>query len=216
LGDLGAWVRLHYVYPYPHVDNVIELMADGKILPYLDIPFQHASPTVLKAMRRPAHQEKTLERIQRWREICPDIAIRSTFIVGFPGETEQDFEMLLNFLEDAQLDRVGCFQYENIQGAQANALPDHVDGEDKLSRWERFMELSQEISERKLIERVGQTMDVLIDDVNEDGATGRTYADSPEIDGNIYLENAPNAQPGDMVKATITKSGAYDLWGDVT
>ncbi|HEY9079347.1 30S ribosomal protein S12 methylthiotransferase RimO [Magnetovibrio sp.] len=215
LGDLGAWVRLHYVYPYPHVDSVIELMADGKILPYLDIPFQHASPNVLKAMRRPAHQEKTLERIQKWREICPEIAIRSTFIVGFPGETEEDFETLLNFLEDAQLDRVGCFQYENIQGAQANDLPDHVDADDKLSRWERFMELSQDISERKLLDRIGQSMQVLIDDVNDTGAVGRTYADSPEIDGNVYLDGAIDLKPGDMVKATITKSGTYDLWAEV-
>ncbi|OEJ65258.1 30S ribosomal protein S12 methylthiotransferase RimO [Magnetovibrio blakemorei] len=215
LGDLGAWVRLHYVYPYPHVDNVIELMAQGKILPYLDIPFQHASPSVLKAMRRPAHQEKTLERIEKWRDICPDIAIRSTFIVGFPGETEDDFETLLDFLQDAQLDRVGCFQYENVKGAQANALPDHVDADDKLSRWERFMELSQDISERKLLERIGQTMEVLIDDVAETGAVGRTYADSPEIDGSVYLDGATHLKPGDKVKALITKSGPYDLWADL-
>ncbi|MBF0246870.1 MAG: 30S ribosomal protein S12 methylthiotransferase RimO [Alphaproteobacteria bacterium] len=215
LGDLGAWVRLHYVYPYPHVDDVVELMADGKILPYIDVPFQHASPTVLKAMRRPAHAEKVLERVERWREICPDIAIRSTFIVGFPGETEEDFETLLDFIEDAQLDRVGCFQYENVKGAQANALPDHVDAEDKLSRWERFMELSQEISERKLLERVGQQMQILIDDVDETGAIGRSYADSPEIDGNVYLEGATGLKPGDMVDAVITKSGEYDLWGEL-
>lgn len=215
LGDLGAWVRMHYVYPYPHVDQMIELMAEGKILPYLDIPFQHASPSVLKNMRRPAHKEKLLERIDRWREICPEIAIRSTFIVGFPGETEEDFETLLNFLEDAQLDRVGCFQYDNIEGAQANDLPNHVDSEDKLSRWERFMELSQDISERKLLDRVGQTMDILIDEVNDTGAVGRTYADSPEIDGNVYLDGATNISEGDMVKATITKSSAYDLWAEV-
>lgn len=215
LGDLDAWVRLHYVYPYPHVDEVIELMADGKILPYLDIPFQHASPSVLKAMRRPGSQEKTLERIEKWREICPDIAIRSTFIVGFPGETEDDFETLLNFLEDAQLDRIGCFQYENIKGAQSNDLPDHVDAEDKLSRWERFMELSQNISERKLMERVGQQMDVLIDDADETGAVGRTYADSPEIDGHVFLDGATGLKPGDKVQATITRSSAYDLWGEI-
>ncbi|MFC1673792.1 30S ribosomal protein S12 methylthiotransferase RimO [Pseudomonadota bacterium] len=215
LGELDAWVRLHYVYPYPHVDEAIQLMADGKILPYLDIPFQHASPNTLKAMRRPAHQEKTLERIDKWREICPDIAIRSTFIVGFPGETEDDFEMLLDFLEDAQLDRVGCFKYENIKGAQANDLPDHVSEEDKLSRWERFMELSQEISERKLMDRVGQEMQILIDDVDETGAMGRTYADSPEIDGHVYLDGAQNVKPGDFVQATITKSGEYDLWGEI-
>ncbi|HEY9163745.1 MAG TPA: 30S ribosomal protein S12 methylthiotransferase RimO [Magnetovibrio sp.] len=215
LGDLGAWVRLHYVYPYPHVDKAIQLMADGKILPYLDIPFQHASPNVLKAMRRPAHQEKTLERIERWREICPEIAIRSTFVVGFPGETEEDFEMLLDFLQDAQLDRVGCFQYENVKGAQANDLPDHVDPEDKLTRWERFMELAQDISERKLLDRIGQEMQVLIDDVDETGAIGRTYADSPEIDGHVYLEGATGVQPGDFVQATITKSSAYDLWGEI-
>ena len=216
LGELGAWVRLHYVYPYPHVDEVIQLMADGKILPYLDIPFQHASPNVLKAMRRPAHQEKTLERINRWRDICPDIAIRSTFIVGFPGETEDDFDMLLNFLEDAQLDRVGCFPYENVKGAQANALPDHVDDEDKASRYERFMELAQDISTRKLMERVGQQMQVLIDDVDETGAIGRTYADSPEIDGHVILEGATTVKPGDFVQVTITKSGEYDLWGEIT
>ena len=216
LGDLGAWVRLHYVYPYPNVDNVIELMADGKILPYLDIPFQHASPNVLKSMARPAHAEKVLERIEDWRTMCPDIAIRSTFIVGYPGETEQDFEMLLDFLEDAQLDRVGCFQYENVEGAQANALPDHVDADDKLSRWERVMELSQDISERKLLDRVGQTLDILIDDITDDGAVGRSYADSPEIDGQVYLDGETDLKPGDMVKATITKSGAYDLWGEVT
>lgn len=215
LGELDAWVRLHYVYPYPHVDDAIQLMADGKILPYLDIPFQHASPKVLKAMRRPAHQEKTLERINRWREICPDLAIRSTFIVGFPGETEEDFDALQNFLEDAQLDRVGCFQYENVKGAQANDLPDHVDAEDKASRYERFMELSQEISERKLLDRLGQEMQVLIDDVDETGAIGRTYADSPEIDGQVFLEGATGIKPGDFVQATITKSGAYDLWGEV-
>lgn len=216
LGDLGAWVRLHYVYPYPSVDKAIELMADGKILPYLDIPFQHASPNVLKAMRRPAHQEKTLERIERWREICPDIAIRSTFVVGFPGETEEDFEMLLDFLEDAQLDRVGCFQYENVKGAQANDLPDHVDAEDKLSRWERFMELSQDISERKLLDRIGQEMQVLIDDVNEEGAVGRTYADSPEIDGHVFLDGVTDVKPGDFVNAKITRSGPYDLWGELS
>jgi len=215
LGDLGAWVRLHYVYPYPHVDNAIQLMADGKILPYLDIPFQHASANVLKAMRRPAHQEKTLERIQRWREICPDIAIRSTFIVGFPGETEDDFETLLHFLEDAQLDRVGCFQYENVRGAQANDLPDHVDAEDKASRWERFMELAQDISARKLMDRVGQDMRVLIDEVDETGAIGRTYADSPEIDGHVIIEDAAHLKPGDFATVTITRSGEYDLWGEL-
>ena len=215
LGDLGAWVRLHYVYPYPHVDAAIELMAEGKILPYLDIPFQHASPNVLKSMRRPAHQEKTLERVNRWRDICPDIAIRSTFVVGFPGETEEDFEMLLDFLQDAQLDRVGCFQYENVKGAQANDLPDHVDPEDKAMRYERFMELAQEISEAKLLDRIGQEMQVLIDDVDETGAMGRTYADSPEIDGQVFLEGATHVKPGDFVQATITKSGAYDLWGEI-
>ncbi|MEG3619743.1 30S ribosomal protein S12 methylthiotransferase RimO [Magnetovibrio sp. PR-2] len=216
LGELGVWVRLHYVYPYPNVDNVIELMADGKILPYLDIPFQHASPNVLKSMARPAHAEKVLERIEDWRTICPDIAIRSTFIVGYPGETEEDVETLLDFLEDAQLDRVGCFQYENVEGAQANDLPDHVDADDKLSRWERVMELSQEISERKLLDRLGQTMEVLIDDITEDGAVGRSYADSPEIDGQVFLDGATDLKPGDMVEATITKSGAYDLWAEVT
>jgi len=215
LAELGAWIRLHYVYPYPHVDDVIKLMAQGKILPYLDIPFQHASPKILKAMRRPAHQEKTLDRIEKWRDICPDIAIRSTFIVGFPGETEDDFEELLDFIEDAQLDRVGCFQYENVDGAAANAFPDHVSSDDKLSRYERFMELAHNISERKLLDRVGQTMDVLIDTVDETGAVGRTYADSPEIDGQVFLDGVQTVKAGDLIKATITRSSAYDLWGDL-
>jgi len=215
LGEMDVWVRLHYVYPYPHVDDVIPLMADGKILPYLDIPFQHASPKVLRAMKRPANDAKVLERIQKWRSICPDIVIRSTFIVGFPGETEEDFQYLLNWLEEAQLDRVGCFKYEAVDGAVANELPDAVPEEVKQDRWERFMQASQHISAAKLKKRVGMEMAVLIDTVTEDGAIGRTYADAPEIDGKVYLEGASEYTPGDMVMAYITEANDYDLYGQV-
>ncbi|MDX1505507.1 MAG: 30S ribosomal protein S12 methylthiotransferase RimO, partial [Spongiibacter sp.] len=181
LGEMGVWVRLHYVYPYPHVDNVIPLMAEGKILPYLDIPFQHASPKVLKAMKRPAHQEKTLERIKKWREICPDLIIRSTFIVGFPGETEEDFQILLDWLREAQLDRVGCFEYSPVEGATANDLSDPVPDDIKKDRWERFMAVAQEISAQRLQQRIGGQEEILIDHVDEEGAIGRSIADAPEI-----------------------------------
>ncbi len=213
MGSLGAWVRLHYVYPYPHVDEIIPLMADGKILPYLDIPFQHAEPRVLKSMRRPGNQEKVLARIRAWREICPDLAIRSTFIVGFPGETESDFEFLLDWLDEAELDRVGCFKYENVEGASANDLPGHVPDEVKQDRWERFMAHQQKISAKRLKRFVGRTMDVLVDEVKRTTATGRSFADAPEIDGIVRVKNAANLQPGDMIKVKIEKAGPYDLSG---
>ncbi len=215
LGELGAWVRLHYVYPYPHVDQIIPLMAEGKILPYLDIPFQHASPEVLKAMRRPANQEKTLDRIRRWREICPDLAIRSTFIVGFPGESEEDFELLLDWLEEAKLDRVGCFKYENVAGAAANHLPDHLDEDEKEERQLRLMELARQISDERMQAKVGTVIDVLIDETDEEGAIGRSTADSPEVDGSVFLNGATGLNPGDIVKAEIFAAEDYDLWGEV-
>ncbi len=215
MSELGAWVRLHYVYPYPHVDNVIPLMAQGKILPYLDIPLQHASHSVLKNMRRPAHQEKTLERIQRWREICPDITLRSTFIVGFPGETEDDFNLLLDWLDEAQLDRVGCFQYSPVDGATANDLPGAVDEEVKQERWQRFMEKQQKISTAKLSKKIGKVLPVIIDEVDEEGAVGRTQGDAPEIDGLVYLNDEFNCQPGDIVNVSIEHSDEYDLWGSL-
>lgn len=215
MGELGAWVRLHYVYPYPHVDQTIPLMAEGKILPYLDIPFQHASPSVLKNMKRPAHQEKTLERIQRWREICPDITLRSTFIVGFPGETEDDFNMLLDWLDEAQLDRVGCFKYSPVEGAPANNIADPVTEEIQQDRWERFMAKQQAISTAKLAKKVGKRMPVLIDEVDAEGAIGRTKGDAPEIDGLVYLNGEQNVKAGDIVDVDITHSDEYDLWGEV-
>lgn len=215
LGDMGAWVRLHYVYPYPSVDAVIPLMAEGKILPYLDIPFQHASPNVLRAMKRPAHQEKTLDRIKAWRDICPDLALRSTFIVGFPGETEDDFQQLLDWLEEAELDRVGCFKYEPVEGASANALPGAVPDEVKQERWERFMEAQKEISERRLARKLGQTIEVIIDEVDEEGAIGRSWADAPEIDGNVFLNGETRVAPGDIVEATVEFSDEYDLWASL-
>jgi ribosomal protein S12 methylthiotransferase len=213
MGSLGAWIRLHYVYPYPHVDEVIPLMAEGKILPYLDIPFQHAEPRVLKSMRRPGNQEKVLQRILNWREICPDLAIRSTFIVGFPGETEADFEFLLQWLEEAQLDRVGCFKYENVEGARANDLPDQVSDEIKQERWERFMATQRKISAKRLKRFVGRTLDVLVDETKRTTATGRCYADAPEIDGIVKIKNAADAKIGDMIKVKIEKASAYDLSG---
>ncbi|MGV6806836.1 MAG: 30S ribosomal protein S12 methylthiotransferase RimO [bacterium] len=213
LGELGVWVRLHYVYPYPHVDNVIPLMAEGRILPYLDIPFQHASPRILKLMKRPGNQEKTLERIKAWRAVCPDLVIRSTFIVGFPGETEEDFQMLLDWLEEAQLDRVGCFQYSPVEGATANDLPDPVPDDIKQQRWERFMETQQRISAARLQLKIGRTLEVLIDEVDEEGAIGRCYADAPEIDGLVYLNDEFSVQPGDRVMVTIEHADEYDLWG---
>lgn len=215
LSQLGAWVRLHYVYPYPHVDEVLPLMADGKILPYLDIPFQHASPSVLKAMRRPANQEKTLDRIRRWREICPDLGLRSTFIVGFPGETEEDFTFLLDWLREARLTRVGCFKYENVEGAASRALQAQVPDEVKEERYQRFMEVQQEVSADVLATRVGRTLDVLIDDVDEEGATGRSAWDAPDIDGSVFLNGETDVQPGDIVPVLIEHADEYDLWGSV-
>jgi ribosomal protein S12 methylthiotransferase len=214
LGSLGAWVRLHYVYPYPHVDDVIPLMAEGKILPYLDIPFQHASPRVLKAMRRPAHQEKTLERIARWRAVCPDLAIRSTFIVGFPGETEEDFQFLLDWMQEARLTRVGCFKYEDVDGAKANALPGAVPQEIKEERWHRFMQAQQKISLALMDARVGTEIDVIIDRVDEAGAYGRSQWDAPEIDGSVVLEDEVEVKPGDIVRCTVTDAEAYDLFAE--
>ncbi len=212
LSELGVWVRLLYVYPYPHVDEVLPLMAEGRILPYLDIPFQHASPSVLKAMRRPANQEKTLERIARWREVCPGLGLRSTFIVGFPGETEEDFAVLLDWLREARLTRVGCFKYENVDGAASRALEGHVPEDVKTERYERFMEVQREVSAGVLAAQVGKTVEVLIDEVDEDGATGRSAWDAPEIDGSVFIDDAAGLAPGDIVRATITESDAYDLW----
>jgi ribosomal protein S12 methylthiotransferase len=213
MGELGIWVRLHYVYPYPHVEDVIPLMADGKILPYIDAPFQHASYAVLKRMRRPASSDRTLEQIQRWRQICPQLAIRSTFIVGFPGETDNDFEQLLTFLKEAELDRVGCFQYSPVEGAKSNQLDGQLDDEVKQERWHRLMQLQQEISENKLEEKVGQTLDVLIDEVTEEEAIGRSYADAPEIDGAVHVYSNNPLQVGDIVKVVIEEATEYDLIG---
>jgi ribosomal protein S12 methylthiotransferase len=215
LATLGAWVRLHYVYPYPHVDELLPLMADGKILPYLDIPFQHASPKVLKAMRRPANQEKTLDRIRRWREICPELGLRSTFVVGFPGETEEDFTFLLDWLREARLTRVGCFKYENVEGAASRALDGHVPEDVKAERYERFMAAQREVSAEVLGGRVGKTADILIDDVDEDGATGRSAWDAPDIDGSVFVGDGAALKPGDLVRATIVHSDEYDLWAEI-
>ncbi|WBT39944.1 30S ribosomal protein S12 methylthiotransferase RimO [Hyphomicrobium sp. DMF-1] len=215
LGELGVWTRMHYVYPYPHVDEVIPLMAEGKILPYLDIPFQHASPAVLKAMRRPAHQEKTAERIANWRKVCPDLAVRSTFIVGFPGETEEDFSFLLDWLREAKLNRVGCFKYEAVSGAKANELQGAVPEEVKEERWHRFMAAQREVSEEILATRVGTTIDVIIDEIDEEGATGRSKWDAPEIDGSVFLNGEQKLKPGDIVQAHIDEADDYDLWGTV-
>ena len=213
LGEMGIWVRLHYVYPYPSVDDIIPLMAEGKILPYLDIPFQHASPRILKAMKRPAAAENTLRRIERWREICPDMVIRSTFIAGFPGESEEDFDQLLDFLEAAQLDRVGCFTYSAVEGAVANELPDQVDEDVKMDRMARLMDVQADISAEKLRRRRGQEMTVLIDEVAGGRAVGRTYADAPEIDGVVHIAQGAGVKVGDFVKVKITRSDDYDLWG---
>lgn len=213
LGGLGVWVRLLYVYPYPSVDEVIPLMAEGRILPYLDVPFQHASPAILKAMRRPAAAEDVLRRIKRWRELCPEIAIRSTFIVGFPGETETDFELLLDFLREARLDRVGCFAYSPVDGAAANALPDPVDEAVKQERVARFMEVQAEISAEKLRRRRGTEMTVLIDAADGRRAIGRTHADAPEIDGVVHIAQGAGLKPGDLVRVRVTRSDAHDLWG---
>lgn len=213
LGDLGAWIRLHYVYPYPHVDEVIGLMADGKVLPYLDIPFQHAAPNVLKAMKRPANTDKVLDRIKMWRQGCPDLTLRSTFIVGFPGETEQDFQYLLDWLTEAQIDRLGCFKYEPVEGAPANEIPGAVPPEVQEERWNRLMAHQQEISAKRFAAKVGREMDVLIDEVDEDGAIGRSWSDAPEIDGNVFLNGETELKPGEMVRVKIDESDEYDLWG---
>lgn len=213
LSELGVWTRLHYVYPYPHVDDVIPLMAEGKLLPYLDIPFQHASPRILKLMKRPGAVERTLERIKRWREICPELTLRSTFIVGFPGETEEDFQMLLDFLQEARLDRVGCFQYSPVDGATANQLPDQVPDDVKQDRFDRFMQLQQKISSERLQEKIGREVLVLIDEVDEEGAVGRSMADAPEIDGAVYLNGDRQVKVGDVVRVKVEHADEYDLWG---
>jgi ribosomal protein S12 methylthiotransferase len=215
LGELGMWVRMHYVYPYPHVDEVIPLMAEGRILPYLDIPFQHASPRVLKSMRRPGNQEKTLERILKWREICPDLAIRSTFIVGFPGETEEDVDFLMQWLKDAKIDRAGCFQYEPVQGAPANDIIGAVPAEVKEERWHRFMQTQQKVSAKILKSKVGKTLPVIIDEAGATVATGRTKYDAPEIDGVVYVASKTPLKPGEIVNVTIETSDEYDLHGTV-
>lgn len=215
LGELGMWVRMHYVYPYPHVDEVIPLMAEGKILPYLDIPFQHASPSVLKSMRRPGNQEKTLERIRKWREICPDLAIRSTFIVGFPGETEEDVDVLLQWLKDAKIDRAGCFQYEPVQGAPANDIASAVPDDVKEERWHRFMQTQQEVSAELLKARVGKTLPIIIDEQGATVSTGRTKYDAPEIDGVVYVASKTPLKPGEIVNVKIESSDEYDLHGAV-
>ncbi|SDY61502.1 SSU ribosomal protein S12P methylthiotransferase [Jannaschia faecimaris] len=216
LGSLGAWVRLHYVYPYPFVRDLVPLMAEGTILPYLDVPFQHAHPDTLRRMARPAHAEKTLDRIAEWRGICPDITLRSTFIVGYPGETEAEFQTLLDWLDEAQLDRVGAFQYENVAGARSNALPDHVPDDVKQDRFDRFMERAQAISAAKLEAKVGTRMDVIVDGIDADGATCRTKADAPEIDGNLFIDEGVEAlAPGDIVTVEVDEASEYDLWGQV-
>lgn len=212
LGELGVWVRLHYVYPYPSVDDILPLMAEGKILPYLDIPFQHASPRILKLMKRPAHAENTLERIKKWREVVPELVIRSTFVVGFPGETEEDFQLLLDWLEEAELDRVGCFKYSPVEGAKANDLPDHVPEEIQQERFDRFMQAQQAISARKLQRKIGSRMTVLVDEVDEEGAVARSVGDAPNIDGMVYLNDFFDCQPGDFIEVEIEHADEYDLW----
>ena len=215
LGKLGIWVRLHYVYPYPHVDDLIPLMAEGLLLPYLDIPLQHASPKILKAMKRPGKIDRTLERIKQWREICPDLTLRSTFIVGFPGETEEDFQILLDFLKEAQLDRVGCFKFSPVEGAPATEMADQVPEDVKEERFHSFMQLQQEISAERLKQKIGQTLDVIVDEIDDEGIIGRTKADAPEVDGLVYIENLSGTpvKVGEFIKVTITHSDEYDLWG---
>lgn len=214
LGSLGAWVRLHYVYPYPHVRELIPLMAEGRVLPYLDIPFQHSHPEVLRRMARPAASARTLDEIARWRADCPEITLRSTFIVGYPGETEAEFQHLIDWLDEARLDRVGCFQYENVAGARANALPDHVPPEVKQERWNRFMERAQAISADKLAAKVGRRLEVIVDQVDAEAATCRTWADAPEIDGNLFIdEDFAGLAPGDILTVAVEEAGDYDLWG---
>ena len=216
LGSLGVWVRLHYVYPYPHVKNLIPFMSNGTILPYLDIPFQHSHPDVLKRMSRPAASSKTLEQIENWRKQCSEITIRSTFIVGYPGETESEFQHLLNWLKEAKLDRVGCFKYENVNGARSNNLPNQISDDIKEDRWQKFMQVSQEISETKLEKKVGTNLDVIVDSVEADGATCRTKADAPEIDGNLFIDkNFKNLSVGNIVNVTVDGSSEYDLWGKI-
>nr|WP_304188623.1 30S ribosomal protein S12 methylthiotransferase RimO [Hafnia alvei] len=216
LSSLGVWIRLHYVYPYPHVDDVIPLMAEGKVLPYLDIPLQHASPKILKLMKRPGAVERTLERIKRWREICPQLTLRSTFIVGFPGETEEDFQMLLDFLTEAKLDRVGCFKFSPVEGATANELADQVPEEVKEERFHRFMQLQQQISAQRLKDKIGLTLPVIIDEVDLEGAIGRSMADAPEIDGAVYLNGETTLKIGDVVNVIIENVDEYDMWGSVS
>jgi ribosomal protein S12 methylthiotransferase len=214
LGALGAWVRLHYVYPYPHVRQLIPLMAEGLVLPYLDIPFQHAHPEVLRRMARPAAAAKTLDEIQAWRSDCPDLTLRSTFIVGYPGETEAEFQTLLDWLDEAQLDRVGCFQYENVAGARSNDLPDHVPDDIKQDRWDRFMAKAQQISQARLGSKVGQRLEVIVDDIDAEAATCRTKADAPEIDGNLFIDGGhENLKVGEIVSVIVEEAGEYDLWG---
>lgn len=215
LSSLGIWVRLHYVYPYPSVDKLIPLMADRKILPYLDIPLQHASPAILQSMKRPGTIERTLDRIYQWRDICPDITLRSTFIVGYPGETDQDFELLLNFMNEAKLDRVGCFTYSAIDGAAANQLPNQIPEDIKQERYHQFMQLQQRISTQKLADKVGKSLSVIIDEVDDEGAIGRSMADAPEIDGVVYLNDEFGVKAGDIVDVTIEHSDEYDLWGSL-
>ena len=215
LGDLGVWVRLHYVYPYPHVDEIVPLMAEGKVLPYLDVPFQHASPRILKLMKRPANAENNLERIRAWRKICPDITIRSTFIAGFPGETEAEFEELLQFLADAQLDRVGCFAYSPVDGAAANALRDPLPQEVREERRALFMAVQEKISARRLEQKIGKTVEVLIDQSGAQGTIGRSSADAPEIDGVVHIRNAKGLKPGEFAQVRVMRSDAHDLYGDI-
>ncbi len=215
LGELGVWTRLHYVYPYPHVDEVLPLMADGKILPYLDIPFQHAAPNVLKAMKRPAAAEKVIARIQNWRKICPDMTVRSTFIVGFPGETEEDFQQLLDWTQEAQIDRAGCFKYENVEHAPSRTHDNQIPEELKQERWNRFMELQQQISADRLQSKIGRTIDVMIDQSGPDGIIGRTKSDAPDVDGKVYLTSKKRHLPGHIVKAKVTAADEYDLEAQV-
>ena len=215
LGTLGIWIRLHYVYPYPHVDDLIPLMAAGKILPYLDIPLQHASPKILKAMKRPGSVERMLERIKKWREICPELTLRSTFIVGFPGETEEDFQLLLDFLQEAQLDRAGCFKFSPVEGAVATDMPDQVPEDIKEQRFHRFMQVQQAISAQRLQQKIGKTFAVIVDEIDEQGIVGRSMADAPEIDGVVYVDNLSQSavKIGDIIQVIITQADEYDLWG---
>lgn len=217
LGALGAWVRLHYVYPYPHVRDLIPLMADGLILPYLDIPFQHAHPDVLRRMARPAASVETLEEIKKWRSICPEITLRSTFIVGYPGETEDEFNTLIDWLDEAQLDRVGCFKYENVDGAQSNLLANQISEDIKQHRWEIFMETARKISTEKLARKIGNEIEVIVDEIDDEGAVCRTKADAPEIDGNLFIEeNFDKISVGDILKVHVTAASDYDLWGTIS